>query len=90
MREGLIIEKVEEFNYECSLGSTTEEPARTPQFTVGAVHYRRDGSAVRTTLRVIPRVSEWDYRANTILRSPKTAYRNGSILSPFTPRPESR
>ena len=35
MREGLIVEVAEEFDYNLSLGTTPDQLARTAQFTVG-------------------------------------------------------
>ena len=40
VREGLIVERVEEFHYDKSLGSTVEELAKTVQFTTGVVVQR--------------------------------------------------
>ena len=40
VREGLIVERVEEFHHDKSLGSTAEELAKTVQFTTGVVVQR--------------------------------------------------
>ena len=40
VREGLIVERVEEFAYDKSLGTTAEELAKTAQFTTGVVVQR--------------------------------------------------
>lgn len=40
VREGLIVERVERFDYDTSMGTTAEELGRTAQFTVGVVVQR--------------------------------------------------
>lgn len=49
VREGLIVEEVEEFDYDRSLGTTPDELARTTQFTVGV--RLRGGHVLRTRAR---------------------------------------
>ena len=49
VREGLIVEEVEEFDYDRSLGTTAAELARTAQFTVGV--RLRGGRVLRTRAR---------------------------------------
>ena len=40
MREGLLVGAVEDFDYDCSLGTTAEEVARSCQFTITGVKLR--------------------------------------------------
>ncbi len=40
VREGMLVEKVEEFSYDRSMGATAEELAKTAQFTTGVVVQR--------------------------------------------------
>ena len=53
VREGLIVEEVEEFDYDRSLGTTAEELAESVQFTVGVVVRRA------RVLRTRARFDEW-------------------------------
>ncbi len=53
MREGLIVEEVEEFDYDRSLGTNAEELALSVQFTVGVVVRRA------RVLRTRARFDEW-------------------------------
>ena len=53
VREGLIVERVEEFHYDKSLGSTAEELVKTVQFTTGVVVQRS------RILRTRAKFDEW-------------------------------
>lgn len=53
VREGLIVESVDEFQYDRSMGSTAEELGKTAQFTVGVVVQRN------RILRTRAKFDEW-------------------------------
>lgn len=53
VREGLLVEKVEEFDYDKSLGTTVEELCKTVQFTTGVVVQRS------RILRTRAKFDEW-------------------------------
>ena len=53
VREGLVVEKVESFDYDRSLGGTAEELAKTVQFTTGVVVQRN------RVLRTRAKFDEW-------------------------------